>query len=246
MRKAAQYSAASTRVLAAEYNSTKRRKENGHEANRRHACAGREFAPPVKFLARRSEIFSQPENGMQGEGRQYGIRIWSKRPREGAASSAIALKGLAPPSAPLLATFRHEKCRLLSNWLKITDKRKTQETRQKVTFYYHSTQDRAKNVTNKPAKHHDALLNVKTRRRNIPIKANVRPRGRKYAKEKGLRHRPFAPSPQERHCRPDCAAQDVPRPSPIQEQKERIPRQCGMRSFCSKYPLRGISRPTWP
>ena len=194
MRKAAQYSAASTRVLAAEYNSTKRRKENGHEANRRHACAGREFAPPVKFLARRSEIFSPPENGRQGEGRQYGIRIWSKGLREGAASSAIALKGLAPPSAPLLATFRHEKCRLLSNWLKITDKRKTQETRQKVTFYYHSTQDRAKNVTNKPTKHHDALLNVKTRRRNIPIKANVRPRGRKYAKEKGLRHRPFAPS----------------------------------------------------
>ena len=151
-----QYSAASTRVLAAEYNPTKRRKENDHEANRRHACAGREFAPPVKFLARRSEIFSQPENGMQGEGRQYGIRICSKGLREGAASSAIALKGLAPPSAPLLATFRHEKCRLLSSWLKITDKRKTQERRQKATFYYHLVQDRAKNVTNKPAKHHDA------------------------------------------------------------------------------------------
>ena len=194
MRKAVQYSAASTRVLAAEYNPTKRRKENDHEANRRHACAGREFAPPVKFLARRGEIFSPPENGRQGEGRQYGIRICSKGLREGAASSAIALKGLAPPSAPLLATFRHEKCRLLSSWLKITDKRKTQERRQKATFYYHLVQDRAKNVTNKPAKHHDALLNVKTRRRNIPIKANVRPRGRKYAKEKGLRHRPFAPS----------------------------------------------------
>lgn len=184
--------------------------------------------------------------GCKEKARQYGIRSWSKGLREGTASSAVALEGLAPPSATLLATLRHEKCSLLSSWLKITDKRKTEEIRQKVTFYYLSAKDRAKNVINKPTKHHKALLNVKTGKRNIPIKANDRPRGRKYAKEKGLRRSPFAPSPRKRHCRPDCAAQDVPRPSPMQEQKERIPRQCGMRSFCSKYPLRGISRPTWP
>ena len=157
--------------------------------------------------------------GCKEKARQYGIRSWSKGLREGTASSAVALEGLAPPSATLLATLRHEKCSLLSSWLKITDKRKTEGMRQKVTFYYLSAKDRAKNVINKPTKHHDALLNVKTRKRNIPIKANAPPRGRKYAKEKGLRLRPFIPIPRKRHCRPDYAEQDVPRPSPCRNKQ---------------------------
>lgn len=157
--------------------------------------------------------------GCKEKARQYGIRSWSKGLREGTASSAVALEGLAPPSATLLATFRHEKCRLLSSWLKITDKRKTQERRQKATFYYHSAQDRAKNITNKPAKHHDALLNVKTGKRNIPIKANDRPRGRKYAKEKGLRRSPFAPSPRKRHADRTAQRKTCHGPRPCRNKK---------------------------